>query len=336
MQHNTRYFLGTTTPDGFFNSIDDMKHKGEINRLFIIKGGPGTGKSSLMKRLASYYESKGEQVEIFYCSSDPQSLDGIYNPARKVAFVDGTAPHEISPRYPGAFEDVIELSAGFNTKQLQNHREEIKRLCDICDGLHFQAKQYLTAAKTVKAAVKDRASRYLSNRLGKNAFALKTPPASTRILSAVSNKRCIFFADAIESQTNTVAICDPYGAAGISVINRFITTAAGDVTMGLCPLTLTPEHLIMPQMDTAITVKNSYHNAKSGITFEKNMLYKNMPKDEEAQLDRSVNLVQKLVKTACEYKQKAFEIHGQIERYYINAMDFSAVDSAFEKYKDRI
>ena len=334
MQHNTRYFLGTTTPQGFYNTLQDMKQKGEINRLFLIKGGPGSGKSGLMKRLAKYYDEKGEVTQSFYCSSDPNSLDAVYNPTRRVAFVDATAPHEMSPRYPGAFESVIELSAGFNTDYLQNHREEIMRLCNTCDGLHLQAKQYITAAKTVKTAVADRAAQYLSNRLCKTAHSLKTSSFSTRILSAISNKKCIFFADAVESQTNTVALCDPYGAAGAGVINRFINTAEGGAVLGLCPLTLCPEHLIMPQIDTAITVKNGYHNAKSSITFEKEMLYKNMPKDEEAQLDRSVGLAQKLVKTACEYKEKAYQIHTKIEEYYINSMDFSVVDAAFEKYKD--
>lgn len=334
MQHNTRYFLGTTTPQGFYNTLQDMKEKGEIKRLFLIKGGPGSGKSSLMKRLAKYYDDKGEATQSFYCSSDPNSLDAVYNPTRKVAFVDATAPHEMSPQYPGAFESVIELSKGFNTDYLQNHREEIKRLCDTCDNLHFLAKQYIIAAKTVKTAVQIRAARYLSNRLCKTAYNLKTPSFSTRILSAISNKKCIFFADAVEGCSNTVALCDPYGAAAECVINRFINTGGENAILGLCPLTLCPEHLIMPQIETSITVKNGYHSAKSSITFEKDMLYKNMPKDEEAQLDRSVGHVQKLVKTACEYKEKAYQIHTKIEEYYINSMDFSVVDAAFEKYKD--
>lgn len=43
---------------------------------FILKGGAGTGKSSLMKKIAAEFEPT-EDVTRFYCSSDPASLDAI-------------------------------------------------------------------------------------------------------------------------------------------------------------------------------------------------------------------------------------------------------------------
>ena len=42
-----RYFAGGNTARGFC-SLFDSSLEG-LNRIFILKGGPGTGKSSLMK-----------------------------------------------------------------------------------------------------------------------------------------------------------------------------------------------------------------------------------------------------------------------------------------------
>lgn len=91
------YFLGANSCRGFYSLYDDMVSLPEIERLFIIKGGPGCGKSTFMKTIASAAENLGLNVERVLCSGDPSSLDGIYIPDRHLAYVDGTAPHAAVP-----------------------------------------------------------------------------------------------------------------------------------------------------------------------------------------------------------------------------------------------
>ncbi|SHK14198.1 hypothetical protein SAMN02745975_03743 [Geosporobacter subterraneus DSM 17957] len=88
-----RVFPGGNTAKGFFSYYDNIIGK-EANRLFIIKGGPGVGKSSFMKKIGYEMTEKGYDVEFHQCSSDNGSLDGVVIPALKVAIIDGTAPHE--------------------------------------------------------------------------------------------------------------------------------------------------------------------------------------------------------------------------------------------------
>lgn len=87
------YFLGANTPQGFYGLTQQLLDPSAAQALYILKGGPGCGKSSLMKKLALHAEERGLEVHRFYCSGDPDSLDAVVLPERQIALVDGTAPH---------------------------------------------------------------------------------------------------------------------------------------------------------------------------------------------------------------------------------------------------
>ena len=78
------FYLGANSPTGFYSLYET---------IYILKGGPGCGKSSLMRRVAQAMEEKGASVEYIACSGDPDSLDAVVFPALNTAIVDGTAPH---------------------------------------------------------------------------------------------------------------------------------------------------------------------------------------------------------------------------------------------------
>ena len=103
------YFLASNSGKGFYSLFDQLHTPGDGWVLYIIKGGPGTGKSSMMKKIAETAENKGYFYEKIYCSSDPESLDGIIIPELKVSVADGTSPHIIEPKYPGVTEKIINL-----------------------------------------------------------------------------------------------------------------------------------------------------------------------------------------------------------------------------------
>ena len=47
------YFLGSTSPDGFKTSFSDIINDDKFY-TYILKGGPGTGKSTLMRIMCGY------------------------------------------------------------------------------------------------------------------------------------------------------------------------------------------------------------------------------------------------------------------------------------------
>lgn len=87
------YFLGANSPLGFFSLYDQLIDLETAARVYILKGGPGCGKSTLMRQVAADVEASGKRAEYILCSGDPDSLDGVIFPELGVAIVDGTAPH---------------------------------------------------------------------------------------------------------------------------------------------------------------------------------------------------------------------------------------------------
>lgn len=117
------YFACANTAKGFQNFFDsNLKN---LDKIYILKGGPGTGKSSLMKKIGEAVTSHGTPVEYIHCSSDPESLDGIVIREISTAIVDGTSPHVIEPKAPGAIEEYINLGTSWDIAQLITHKKEI-------------------------------------------------------------------------------------------------------------------------------------------------------------------------------------------------------------------
>ena len=95
-------FFGASTPDGSVNYIDNLTEN--LNKRYFIKGRPGTGKSTFLRRVAKRAEEMGYDAEIYYCSFDKDSLDMVIVPELQFCVFDSTAPHEM---FPESDRDVI-------------------------------------------------------------------------------------------------------------------------------------------------------------------------------------------------------------------------------------
>lgn len=124
------FFAAANGADGFRSYFDEIFPSDTLDGVFILKGGPGTGKSTLLKELANAFSRPEIEAEIFYCSSDPASLDGLLltHKERRVAVLDGTAPHERDARLPGAADMLINLGEGFDCAVLRKRKNEILSL----------------------------------------------------------------------------------------------------------------------------------------------------------------------------------------------------------------
>ena len=96
----TRYFLGGNTASGFVSFYGQFC-RGPEEFLWVIKGGPGCGKSSFMKTIGKAAEDAGLDTEYVLCSGDPDSVDGVYIPALHTGYADGTARMCLRPSRPG-------------------------------------------------------------------------------------------------------------------------------------------------------------------------------------------------------------------------------------------
>ena len=120
-----KYFAAANSGSGFFSLFGETFDPERFKAVHIIKGGSGTGKSTMMKRIGEEAEKRGYDIEYVLCSSDPSSLDGIIIPELSVAVLDGTAPHTTDPKYPEVVEHVIDLYRCIDGEKLSERREEI-------------------------------------------------------------------------------------------------------------------------------------------------------------------------------------------------------------------
>ncbi len=125
-----QFFASANGAEGFRSYFDEIFPSEHLDGVFILKGGPGTGKSTLLRSIAHAFDAPEIKTEIFYCSSDPSSLDGVLlsHGERRVAILDGTAPHERDARIPGATDILVNLGAGFDERLLREKKSEIVRL----------------------------------------------------------------------------------------------------------------------------------------------------------------------------------------------------------------
>lgn len=121
-----QYFAGGNTACGFYSLFESNLQ--DLDRIFILKGGSGTGKSTLMKEIGKEWSEKGYNIEYLHCSSDPDSIDGVIIPSLQVGIVDGTAPHVIEPKLPGAVEEYVNLGEAWNAQELSSQKHIISDL----------------------------------------------------------------------------------------------------------------------------------------------------------------------------------------------------------------
>ena len=140
------YFAAANTYKGFESFFDEIFNTEKLERIYILKGGPGAGKSTLMKKAALTAQSKGLTPTCFHCSSDPLSLDGVVIKEMKTAILDGTAPHVFDPKYAGAKEIIVNLGEAWNLESLARDCAEIVSLTSGKSKMYRAAYRLLDGA----------------------------------------------------------------------------------------------------------------------------------------------------------------------------------------------
>lgn len=143
------YFLGANGPDGFYSLYHEFCAPGSGNFLWILKGGPGCGKSTFMRKIGEAAEQAGLDVEYVLCSSDPVSLDGVLIPAWHTGYADGTAPHTLDVPFPAASGAYLNLGQFYDNHALRAALPRLQSLKQRHQALYREAYRALHEAKAV-------------------------------------------------------------------------------------------------------------------------------------------------------------------------------------------
>lgn len=139
------FFAAANSGKGFVSFYDKIFGTENIKRRYLIKGGPGTGKSTFMKKVAEAAEDCGMSVDRYRCSSDPSSLDGVII-NKSVAVIDSTAPHAEEVEIAGARDILVDLGAFWNSDGLYVECDKIKNLMAQKKRSYALAYRFLASA----------------------------------------------------------------------------------------------------------------------------------------------------------------------------------------------
>ncbi|MCI5847132.1 MAG: hypothetical protein MRZ98_05735 [Clostridiales bacterium] len=322
------FFAGGNTAQGFFPCFEDILPEDRRKRVFYLKGGPGVGKSTLMRRVAAHAEAQGIKVEYFHCSSDPDSLDGICLPEKGLAMMDGTAPHVYDPAVPGARDTLLSLGDFLDEKALRPHADEIAALQRQISARFRRCYQYLAAAERVLCAPETGREDPVKMAALSRELAEKLPLRGgrgglRRLFAAAYTPRGRVDVLAWPKHTQMTRIERPFGlhATGLMQALTELARCRGlDVIQLLNPLSPGEvDGLYLPGHDRAF-VSGPQDQANGGIEAAK--LYTLRPaSDKELSFDR--NAYELLIQRATEQLTNAKALHDQLEGYYCGHMDFA-------------
>ncbi len=340
------YYAGGNTAKGFYDLFSSSLK--QLDRIFILKGGPGTGKSTLMKKIG---EKWGQQydTEYIHCSADYGSIDGVIIPELSAGVVDGTAPHVIEPQYPGIIEEYINLGEAWDSSKLQENKQEvfyvkeqIKKCYDEAYTIFAEAlkihddweKIFIENLDVYKAEE-------LTNRLTDEFFATislnKKANVVHRFLGAATPEGPIDFIENLTEDINKRYFLKGRPGSGKSTLLKTLAKRAEargfDVEVYHCgfdPESL--DMLIFRELGVAIFDSTSPHEhfpSRKGdeiVDMYEELIAPGTDEKYEEEIEHFSKKYAEKMKLATSHLKESNKLRNELESYYIQAMDYSIVE----------
>jgi len=349
-------FAGGNTSKGFFSYFDHILPQHRAERIIILKGGPGTGKSTFMKNIAEVFCEKGCDTEYLHCSSDPSSLDAVVIPEKGIAILDGTAPHITDPKNPGAVDEIINLGRFWNYDGLIKNRERICGINAETGRLFQRAYRYIQAGYSLyrdneviyNMAMDHGKANVVISEITDKIFAgidVTEKEGEQRYLfaSAITPEGLVNYLPSLITTREKIVIEGKPGTGTERLLEKVRTCATerGFYTesyyCALNPQKL--EHLVIPELDVSITTSNEAHHADVEPTVKIDF-NKFVDSSVIRKYNEEINFNEKnfelLLNRAIETIKKAKEKHDELEAFYIPGMNFEEIHKCRDELLERL
>ena len=272
----TNFFLESYTPQGLCSFFDELYKSENVRRAYLVTGGISSACSMLIKLVADSAQQRGlcaHRISNALCS---HQLDGVYFPQLGVCLSDGGERGIVAPRYPVVTEEICSISECFDSAQLREGSQDMKCLYDERDQLKARASGFMTAAQALLNDSRSIARRYMdsekvhryASRLARREFPIRDGRRGReyrRFLSSVT-------ARGVETYSHTLAglcdrfyiFCDRYGAVNellMGLVRDYALSAGYDVISCCCAMSLTVEHVIVPELELCFFSDKTYHSS---------------------------------------------------------------------------
>lgn len=356
MKNSLKYFLAANSVTGFVSCFEDFYSARDGWRAYIIKGGPGTGKSSFMKYIVKRADEKGVKSELVPCSSDPHSLDAAIFPDKKIIIMDGTAPHTVDPKYPAVCEQILNFGDFWEIDKIAHNSDAIIELTDKNKLLHKRASGCLKAVgqfvldnfKIADACTDKERLIAFGKRLCRKRIPAKIGTChgkeTVRFLSGITPNGIISYPETITSLCKkTVIIADEQGSAANIVMGQIREYARDNgydiitVKNAFLPDVIL-DGVIIPELSLGFIRENEHFIMNSDMRriHARRFIHAEQISKSRKRMKFNKKTADSLLKAAVETLGEAKRVHDELEAYYIKAMDFEALGEFAKDFADKL
>lgn len=342
------YYAEGNTSIGFISLYDTNLQ--DLDRIFILKGGTGTGKSTIIRSIADEWINRGYHVEILNCARDTYFIDGVIIPQLKVAVVNGMEPNVIRTKLPGVIELYIDISEALDSNNLEQYKEELLKLTEDMEASYRLAyhkfgealkihdeweKIYIENMDYTKAnAIAEELTEKIfgSNRLKKSSV------VKERFLGAATpDGSKDFIPEITEAISKRYFLKGRPGTGKSSLLRKLVLQAERrgfDVEVYRCgfdPKSL--DMVLIRELDVVIFDSTPPHEyfpeRESDEVVDMYEIAVNPGTDEQyaTDLEDIRKRYKKRINEGIEALAAAKDLNDTLEQYYTNAMDFSKLDN---------
>ncbi|MCL6477672.1 MAG: PRK06851 family protein [Peptococcaceae bacterium] len=355
-----KVFPGGNTSKGFYSFYDYIIDNQEATRIFVIKGGPGVGKSTFIRKIGEAMLERGYDVEFHCCPSDNGSLDGVVIPAIRVALLDGTAPHVVDPKNPGAVDEIIHLGDHWNTRGLVDHKQEILEANREVGRLFRRAYGYLASAKIFLDQVEsyyqdtsaldvgalDNMCLELTHEIFEGQVRQTDKPRARRLfITAITPDGSVSHLDTVVDHLSKRYIISGDDGTGKTTLVRRLMDAAmmRGFNVEAYHCALSPDnidHLVIPALDTVVinSVEPHFYKPRKGDRVIDTMQFVNPVLNTQYLAEKTTarEMYRRCMELAVDFIAKAKAEHDRMETYYVSYMNFDEINARREKTLMRI
>jgi len=317
------------------------------------------GKSTMMRKIGEEFTAKGYEIEYHCCSSDNGSLDGVRIIELGIVLLDGTAPHVVDPKHPGAVDEIINLGDYWNEAEIRKSRDEIVKLTREVSRLFNKAYGYLAQARILSDEIEsyytdsDALDIIGLNALGRGLETLllnNSKPGETGkdrhlFASGITPEGPVHYLESIFAPLERRYILrGPAGSGKATIVKKLYNAAISKgIAVEAFHCSLRPEeieHLVFPDLNIGVITGSAPHEYRASpgdiILDTSEFVCSSKLGTYREDIAEAQRRYEEAFQRAVEFIKRAKGVHDELESYYVPHMDFAAVNAFREKLVKRI
>jgi len=341
------YYASGITAKGFYSFIEN--NLVDLKKLYILKGGPGTGKSDFMKTIAEMWINEGYDIEYLHCPSDNDAIDGIINSTMKVGLVADGDPNVVEPIAPNASIEYIKLGTELDINKIESNAVDIVNINFKVRDCYKKAQEHFrNALKTHDEWEKiyidnmnyERADRFadeIIELLLKDFVSDKKAIVKDRFMGAATPEGSKDFIENLTSNISKRYFLKGRPGTGKSTLLKKLSKAASDkgtyVEVYHCsfdPNSL--DMIILRELDICIfdsTAPHEYFPTRDNdeiIDVYKELVAPGIDEKYKKKIDKIITRYKAYIAQATGALKEAKDLHDRFEAIYSDSMDLSKME----------